>query len=156
MAGSEDAQRIAELEEKLEELQESIEDVEYRRANHRAGYVYVISNIGAFGERMVKIGLTRRLDPMDRIRELGDASVPFGFDVHALFFAEDAVEVEAELHRRFSQARVNRVNTRREFFYATPTEVREQLREIRGDLLEFVEVPEAEQYRTSLTIAETD
>lgn len=151
-----DVERAEELTEKLEELQHSIEDVEYRRANHRAGYVYVISNIGAFGERMVKIGLTRRLDPMDRVRELGDASVPFGFDVHALFFAEDAVGVEAELHRRFSSARVNRVNTRREFFYATPAEVKEQLAEIRGDLLEFVEVPEAEQYRTSLALAQQD
>ncbi|MFI8597731.1 DUF4041 domain-containing protein, partial [Rothia koreensis] len=151
-----DEQRVEEIEAKLENLQVSVEDLDYRRANHRAGYVYVISNIGALGERMVKIGLTRRLDPMDRVRELGDASVPFGFDVHALFFAEDAVEVEAELHRRFSSVRVNRVNTRREFFYATPSEVREQLEQIRGDLLEFVERPEAEQYWTSVALAQQD
>ncbi len=76
----------------------------------RAGYVYVISNLGSFRPGIVKIGMTRRLEPMDRVRELGDASVPFGFDVHALFFSDDAVGVEAELHRRFAHARVNRVN----------------------------------------------
>ena len=70
---------------------------------------------------MVKIGMTRRLEPMDRVRELGDASVPFPFDVHALFFADDAVAVEQELHDAFAEARVNRVNTRREFFFATPS-----------------------------------
>ena len=115
----------------------------------RAGYVYVISNLGAFGPGMVKIGMTRRLDPMDRIRELGDASVPFNFDVHALFFSEDAVRVETDLHHRFADKRVNRVNLRREFFYATPTEVRDALRDIAGNLLEFTEEPEAEQYRLS-------
>src|SRR5699024_8280331 len=81
-----DAEGLARMEAKVAEIQHGIEDVDQRAANIRAGYVYVISNIGAFGQRMVKIGLTRRLDPMDRVRELGDASVPFGFDVHALFF----------------------------------------------------------------------
>jgi len=93
---------------------------------------------------------------MDRVRELGDASVPFGFDVHALFFSEDAVSVEADLHRRFSHRRVNRVNTRREFFYASPAEVRDVLSEVTGNLLEFTEEPEAEQYRLSLQIAESE
>lgn len=98
---------------------------------------------------MVKIGMTRRLEPMDRVRELGDASVPFSFDVHALFFSEDAVGVEAELHRRFAEQRVNKVNLRREFFYVTPQQVREQLLQISGNLLEFTEEPEAEQFRLS-------
>ena len=133
-----------------------IEKVDFRAANIRAGYVYVISNIGAFGDRMVKIGMTRRLEPMDRVRELGDASVPFGFDVHALFFSEDAVTVEADLHRRFADKRVNRVNTRREFFYASPAEVRDVLSEVAGNLLEFTEEPEAEQYRLSLQMAESE
>ena len=79
-----------------------------------------------------------------------DASVPFKFDVHALFFSDDAVSVEAELHHRFADKRVNRINTRREFFYATPAEVREALKDIAGNLLEFTEEPEAEQYRLSL------
>lgn len=148
-----DEEGIARMEVKLAEIQGGIEDVEQRSANIRAGYVYVISNVGAFGERMVKIGLTRRLDPMDRVRELGDASVPFGFDVHALFFSEDAVGVEAELHRRFADRRVNRVNLRREFFYTTPAQVRTELADIAGDLIEFTEQPEAAQFRESQMLA---
>lgn len=133
----------------LDEVEKGIEDVDYRQANVRAGYVYVISNIGSFGPNVIKIGMTRRLNPMDRVRELGDASVPFGFDVHALFFSEDAVGVEAELHRRFADRRVNRINLRREYFYATPIDVKEDLSNIAGALLEFTEEPEAEQYRLS-------
>ena len=125
--------------------------MEAREANIRAGYVYVISNIGAFGERVVKVGMTRRLDPMDRVRELGDASVPFRFDVHALIFCEDAVGLEAHLHREFADRRVNQVNTRREFFYASPAEVREILSRIAGSglLLEFNEIAEALEWRAS-------
>ena len=93
--------------------------------------------------------MTRRLEPMDRVRELGDASVPFGFDVHALFFADDAVGVEHSLHQHFAAKRVNRVNLRREYFYVTPGEVKNQLAEIAGNLLEFVEQPDAEQYHRS-------
>ena len=145
-----------EIRSQLEGLDKEIEKVDFRAANIRAGYVYVISNVGAFGDRMVKIGMTRRLEPMDRVRELGDASVPFGFDVHALFFSEDAVTVEADLHRRFAHKRVNRVNTRREFFYASPAEVRDVLSEVAGNLLEFTEEPEAEQYRLSLQMAESE
>lgn len=148
--GNED--EAAKIQEKLNEVGAKIEDVDYRAANTRAGYVYVISNIGAFGPGIVKIGMTRRLEPMDRINELGDASVPFGFDVHALFFSNDAVGVETELHHRFADARVNQVNLRREFFYTTPVEVREALKEIDGNLLDFVEEPEAEQYRLSQQI----
>lgn len=148
-----DQEETARLKEELVAIEKGINDVEERTANIRAGYVYVISNIGAFGDRMVKIGMTRRLDPMDRVRELGDASVPFGFDVHALFFSDDAVTLEADLHRRFASRRVNRINTRREFFYATPAQVRDALSQIAGNLLEFTEEPEAEQYRLSLQIA---
>ena len=145
-----DEAETARLKQQIVEIEKGINDVEKREANIRAGYVYVISNIGSFGERMVKIGMTRRLDPMDRVRELGDASVPFNFDVHALFFSDDAVSVETELHQRFADKRVNRINARREFFYATPAEVREALKDIAGNLLEFTEEPEAEQYRLSL------
>ena len=148
-----DQEETARLKEELVAIEKGINDVEERTANIRAGYVYVISNIGAFGDRMVKIGMTRRLDPMDRVRELGDASVPFGFDVHALFFSDDAVTLEADLHRRFASRRVNRINTRREFFYATPAEVRDALSQIAGNLLEFTDEPEAEQYRLSLQMA---
>lgn len=145
-----DEAETARLKQQIVEIEKGINDVEKREANIRAGYVYVISNIGSFGERMVKIGMTRRLDPMDRVRELGDASVPFNFDVHALFFSDDAVSVETELHHRFAARRVNRINARREFFYVTPAEVREALKDIAGNLLEFTEEPEAEQYRLSL------
>lgn len=145
-----DSAEIAKLEAKLQDIENGLNDVEQRNANIRAGYVYVISNLGAFGPNMVKIGMTRRLEPMDRVRELGDASVPFGFDVHALFFSEDAVGVEAELHRRFADKRVNRINVRREFFYVTPLEVKKELAGIAGSLLEFVDEPEVEQYRLSL------
>ena len=150
-----DEAETARLKQQIVEIEKGINDVEKREANIRAGYVYVISNIGSFGERMVKIGMTRRLDPMDRVRELGDASVPFNFDVHALFFSDDAVGVETELHHRFAAKRVNRINARREFFYATPAEVRDALKDIAGNLLEFTEEPEAEQYRLSLEEART-
>lgn len=144
-----DAEAISEMEQRLQDVDTAIEQNDYRVANIRAGYVYVISNPGSFGKRMVKIGMTRRLDPMDRVRELGDASVPFPFDVHALFFADDAIAVEQELHNAFAAARVNRVNTRREFFFATPIEVREVLAAKLGALLEFTEQPEATQYLQS-------
>lgn len=140
---------VAELTEKLQGIVKAIERNDFRAANIRAGYVYVISNTGALGPNMIKIGLTRRLEPMDRVRELGDASVPFPFDVHALFFSEDAVTVESDLHQAFASHRVNRVNERREFFFATPAEVRKVLTERVGNLLEFADEPEATQYLQS-------
>ena len=141
---------VADLKARLEEIDQAIEHNDYRAANIRAGYVYVISNTGSFGPNIVKIGLTRRLEPMDRVRELGDASVPFPFDVHALFFSDDAVTVEADLHRAFASLRVNRVNERREFFFATPAQVREILTQQVGNLLEFTDEPEATQYFQSM------
>ncbi len=94
----------------------------------------------------MKIGMTRRLEPRDRVRELGDASVPFLYDTHALFFSEDAITLENDLHKAFADRRVNRVNERREFFFATPGEVRALLVEKVGGLLEFNEEPEAPEY----------
>lgn len=136
--------------EHLAEVEKAIDNVDYRTANTRAGYVYVISNIGSFGESMVKVGLTRRLDPTERIRELSDASVPFNFDIHAIFFSKDAVSIEGALHQRLAHARVNTVNRRREFFHVTPLDVREHLSELAGELLEFQEEPEALEYRQSV------
>ena len=112
--------------------------------------MYVISNRGAFGANVVKIGLTRRLEPLDRVNELGDASVPFRFDVHALFFSDDAVTLEAELHQHFAERRVNHVNERREFFFATPVEVRSVLAAKVGNLLEFTEHAESSEYLQSV------
>jgi hypothetical protein len=138
------------LEAKLADIDNAITQNDYRAANVRAGYVYVISNRGAFGERVVKIGLTRRLEPLERVHELGGASVPFRFDVHALFFSEDAVTLEAELHQHFSERRLNFANNRKEFFFATPSEVREVLAAKVGSLLEFKEQAESTEYLQSL------
>ncbi len=142
-------EEIAAAEATLAEIRDAIHGVEEREANIRAGYVYVISNVGAFGLGVVKIGMTRRLDPTERIRELGDASVPFRYDTHALVFSEDAVSLENHLHRALAERRINRVNLRREFFYATPAEVRELLTEADGSVLEFVEEPEAVEWHQS-------
>ena len=139
------------LRTQLEEVDGKISDVDYRAANVRAGYVYVISNLGSFGEQIVKVGMTRRLDPMDRVKELGDASVPFKFDVHALFFSQDAVGLETGLHERLAARRVNLVNRRREFFRATPAEVKAHLLELSAEVLEYEELAEALEYRQSLT-----
>lgn len=144
-----DATAIARAEQKVVEIQQAINGVVQRAANIRAGNVYVISNVGSFGERMVKIGVTRRLEPMDRIRELGDASVPFRFDLHALFFSDDAIGIENALHREFADRRVNLVNNHREFFYASPAEVKVALLRLRGDILSFFDTPEALEWHQS-------
>jgi hypothetical protein len=139
-----------ELERRLAEVDAQIEQNDYRAANVRAGYVYVISNRGAFGGNVVKIGLTRRLEPLDRVNELGDASVPFRFDVHGLFFSEDAVTIETELHLHFADRRVNHVNARKEFFFASPLEVRTALESRVGNLLEYTEHAESTEYLQSV------
>ena len=134
----------------LAEIDSAFMTVEQRAANTRAGHVYVISNVGALGDRVIKIGMTRRLDPLDRVKELGDASVPFGYDIHALVFSDDAVQLERNLHERFRERRVNLVNLRREFFYAKPDEVRQALEEQNSAVLtEFVEEPEAAEWHMS-------
>lgn len=144
-----DVAAIAELEAKLAEIDSALVGLEERAANTRAGHVYVISNVGAFGERMVKIGMTRRLDPIDRVRELGDASVPFRYDVHALVFSDDAVALETSLHQHFADRRVNLVNARREFFYATAAEVKGALINYQGHLLDYDDFAEAAEFRQS-------
>ena len=139
-----------ELERQIGETDRAIADVDYRKANIRAGYVYVISNIGAFGKDIYKIGMTRRLEPQDRVDELGGASVPFNFDVHALIFTEDAPGLEAALHNAFEQKKVNRINGRREFFHVSLDEIKRVVRQNFDKTVEWVDVPEAEQYRQSL------
>ncbi|MDR1570086.1 MAG: GIY-YIG nuclease family protein [Oscillospiraceae bacterium] len=116
--------------------------------------MYIISNIGAFGEGVYKIGMTRRLEPMDRIDELGDASVPFKFDVHAMIFSNDAPKLEAVLHSTFADFRLNMVNNRREFFRASLDEIKRVIRENHDNTVEFTEIPEAQQYRESLLMAQ--
>jgi hypothetical protein len=138
------------LEARLAEIDSAIEVNDFRAANIRAGYVYVISNRGAFGPGVVKIGLTRRLEPVERVNELGGASVPFRFDIHALFFSEDAVTLENELHKHFADRALNLANPRKEFFFATPAEVRDVLAAKVGNLLEFTEHADATEYLQSL------
>jgi hypothetical protein len=140
------------MEAKLTEIQDALDGISRRAANIRAGHVYVISNVGAFGPYMVKIGMTRRLDPMDRVRELGDASVPFHYDVHAMIFSNDAVSLETRLHHAFAGRRVNLVNTRREFFRVTPADVRDALLAgLDATIVNWIDEPEALEYRQSET-----
>ena len=142
-------EKKAEIEKELSEIEKAIKDVDYREANQRAGYVYIISNIGAFGENVYKIGMTRRLDPQDRIDELGDASVPFNFDVHAMIFSDDAPALENALHKAFEDRKLNMVNHRREFFNVTLDEIKAVIKKNFDKTVEFVDIPDAEQYRIS-------
>lgn len=139
-----------ELEKELQDIETSLKDIDYREANQRAGYVYIISNIGAFGEDVYKIGMTRRLDPQERIDELSSASVPFNFDVHAMIFSDDAPALEASLHREFENKKLNMVNHRREFFHVTLDEIKDVIRKNFDKTVEFTDIPDAEQYRISI------
>lgn len=142
------------LENQLEDINKAISDIDYRQANMRAGYVYVISNIGSFGENVYKIGMTRRLDPQERVDELGDASVPFSFDVHAMIFSDDAPALENALHKAFADKKVNMVNQRREFFNVTLEEIKEVIKQNYDKTVEFIDTPDAEQYRMSQKMRE--
>ena len=146
--------KINELKDYLSEIQIKLENLDYREANKRAGYVYIISNIGSFGENIFKIGMTRRLDPMERIRELSDASVPFNFDVHAMIFSDDAPKLEAALHNAFSDKKLNMINKRREFFKVTLEEIEEVVRNNYEKSVEFIKLADAEQYRESIKLKE--
>jgi hypothetical protein len=119
----------------------------------KRGHVYVISNIGSFGEDVYKIGMTRRLEPVDRIKELGDASVPFQFDIHAMIYSDEAPTLENELHKAFGNRKVNMLNYRKEFFKVSLDEIENKVKEI-GLAAEFSRLPEAMEYRETLAILE--
>lgn len=142
--------KIKELEEKLKTVEERKEDI-INRQNGKAGNVYVISNLGSFGDDVFKVGMTRRLEPMDRVRELGDASVPFGFDVHAMIFSEDAVSLEKKLHDELNKYRLNKVNLRKEFF-KLPLEQIEKFVLDNDPAASFNRTMLAKQYRQSLSM----
>ena len=144
--------RIHELQAKLAALEKEKEDVAQREQNARAGFVYIISNIGSFGENVYKIGMTRRLEPMDRIAELSSASVPFAFDVHALIFSEDAPALETTLHQYFDNKRVNKINPRKEFFRVDLEEIKKIVKENHNATVKFVDVPDAIEYRETLKL----
>lgn len=147
--------KIQELEEKLKALAADKENVLEREQNTRAGFVYIISNIGSFGESVYKIGMTRRLEPMDRINELSSASVPFPFDIHALIFSEDAPSLETLLHHHFQDQQVNKVNPRKEFFRVDLESIKQLIIENHNSTVQFVDIPDATEYRETLRIEST-
>ena len=144
--------KIRELEAKLKQLEADKAAVLEREANARAGYVYVISNIGSFGEDVYKIGMTRRLEPMDRIKELGSASVPFEFDVHAMIFSDDAPTLETALHQAFEKQRLNRVNLRTEFFRVSLDDIEKVVKDNFNNTVKFTRIPVAKEYNETLEI----
>ena len=136
-------------EEKIKSLESDKESVLEREANAKAGFVYIISNIGSFGEDIYKIGMTRRLEPMDRIHELSSASVPFEFDVHAMIFSSNAPELEATLHKYFEDKAVNKVNPRKEFYKVSIEQIEEVVKKNYNDTVQFTKIPLATEYRQS-------
>ncbi len=152
-AASEKAQYEAKLREyqvQLAAVQKDKEEVAFREQSTRAGYVYIISNIGSFGENAYKIGVTRRLEPQERVDELSDASVPFDFDVHAMIFSEDAPSLEGALHAHFADRAINRINPRKEFFRVGLEEIEEVVRTHHSKVVEFTKIARAEDYRLTL------
>ena len=147
-------EKLEDVRQKMLDLDKEEKIIDYREKNAKAGYVYIISNIGAFGENVFKIGMTRRLEPMDRVDELGDASVPFAFDVHALVFSENAPELESKLHQRFYNTRLNKLNSRKEFFRADIAEIEKVIKENYDKVVDVLKEAPAEQYRESLKIQE--
>ena len=160
LAKAKTAKQIQKLNEQIEELKVALQRAIERKERAismaqqtRCGYVYVISNIGSFGEGVYKIGMTRRVDPMQRVRELGDASVPFPFDVHAMIYTEDAPSLETHLHKTFDLHKVNAVNWRKEYFKVPLSDIRNEVEKF-GIQCEWMETPEAVQYRDSEWIRE--
>jgi len=147
------SEKLQEIRQKMLELDKEEKIIDYREQNAKAGYVYIISNLGAFGENIYKIGMTRRLEPMDRIDELGDASVPFSFDVHALIFSENAPDLESKLHQRFNNTRLNKLNSRKEFFRADINEIEKVIRDNYDKVVDVLKEAPAEQYRESMKLS---
>ena len=156
---SQDDEKTKQLLEKIKELESQLGSLAAKKEeivnlqNGKAGYVYVISNLGSFGDDVFKVGMTRRLDPQERVDELGDASVPFKFDVHSFIFSEDAVQLESDLHAALEPNRLNKVNPRKEFFKISLDEL-ESLVEKYDPTAEFNRTMVAEQYHQSLSMAE--
>ncbi|MBX8529527.1 DUF4041 domain-containing protein [Pseudomonas cichorii] len=145
--------RLALLQDQLKAAEEKNQRALSMAQQTRAGHVYVISNTGSFGEEIFKIGMTRRLEPLDRVRELGDASVPFEFDVHAMIFSDDAPGLEKQLHRHFLREQVNKVNPRKEFFRIDLLSIRKELESL-GVETQWTMISQALEYRETLRIEE--
>lgn len=146
------ALKLSEAQGQMASLDQEAAVIDYREQNAKAGYVYVISNLGAFGEGVFKIGMTRRLEPMERVDELGDASVPFVFDVHALIFSKNAPILEAKLHEHFHHTRLNKVNHRKEFFKADIKEIEKVIKENFDNVVDIQHEAPAEHFRQSLLL----
>lgn len=147
-------ERIRLLETNLAEAHEKKERAISLAQQTKVGHIYVISNIGSFGEGVYKMGMTRRLDPLDRVKELGDASVPFHFDIHAIIYSENAPQLEYEIHQQFKDRRLNRVNNRKEFFRVTLDEIESFVKEHANAEIEFTKLAEAREFRETLTLLE--
>ncbi|MDR1748674.1 MAG: GIY-YIG nuclease family protein [Spirochaetaceae bacterium] len=154
-----DAALIKQLQERLTKVQSQLDNVEFKKAeiikleHGQAGYIYIISNLGSFGETVFKVGMTRRSVPEDRVDELGDASVPFRFDIHCLIFSENASELETKLHKRLNEKRVNKINLRKEFFKLTIDELEDLVYELEPSA-QFTKTMLAEQYHQSMAVKE--
>lgn len=146
------AEKVKLLEERLAGAHERKERAIAMAQLTKVGHIYVISNLGSFGEDIYKIGMTRRLDPMDRVKELGDASVPFQFDVHAIIYSDNAPQLEYELHKQFHERRLNRINHKKEFFKITLTEIERFILQHTNAEIQFTQIAEAREYRESMTI----
>ena len=146
-------EKLRELEEKLKIAEDKNQRAISMAQQTKSGNVYVISNIGSFGENVFKIGMTRRLEPLDRIKELGDASVPFEFDVHSMIFSSDAPKLERELHKKFMRLQMNKVNPRKEFFKVTLSDIKDEVEKMEINA-KWTMTAEALHYRESLAIEE--
>ncbi len=144
-------QKIFELQEKLKEVEEKNQRAISMAEQTKRGHVYIISNIGSFGDDVLKIGLTRRLEPTDRVKELSSPSVPFSFDIHAMIYSEDAPALENKLHKKFSEKQVNKINSRKEFFRISTKELRESIEEM-GINIHWTMLAEAKEYRETIAI----
>jgi DNA repair exonuclease SbcCD ATPase subunit len=152
-------EEIEELNEKVNELNQKLREAEEKKQRAlsmaqltKAGHIYIISNIGSFGIDIYKIGMTRRLEPLDRVRELSDASVPFRYDVHAVIYSENAPKLEYDFHRKFDDNRINRVNGRKEFFKVSLEEIENFVKDQTDAEIEFTQLAEAREYRETMLL----
>lgn len=146
--------QIKALEIKLQEAHDRKERAISMAQLTKVGHIYIISNVGSFGDNIYKIGMTRRLEPLERVKELGDASVPFHFDVHAIIYSENAPQLEYELHQKFGDRRINRKNNKKEFFRVTLDEIELFVKQHANVEIEFTKIAEAREYRETLTLLE--
>ncbi len=156
---TDDALKIKQLEERIAKIQTQLDEVEKKKEDitklqhGQAGYIYILSNLGSFGDNIFKIGMTRRIDPQERVDELGDASVPFRYDVHSLIFSNKATDLEYNLHKQMNNKRVNKVNLRKEFFNTTIDELEDLVYSLEPSA-EFNRTMLAEQYFQSMAVNE--